>query len=211
MPNLLAVDNYRANLLKAKAARKPKTVIRPAKSWTVSKASGFIVSVNIARIAPAATAGVAAAYGDGNGQAMRIVRLRRNVGKHGWCGKPMALTVQECEAMLKACRDNKVKLAIGYRMQHEPNLQPSPTTRMRRTAPAGEPGVGDVLANVVLRPAGFIATVPGTSLYIIVLPATAINAIYPEHETFEDLAEIAIIRPAKFTFTRPLGVYSYPP
>ncbi|CAA9892851.1 Glucose-fructose oxidoreductase [Candidatus Methylobacter favarea] len=46
-----------------------------------------------------------------------------NAGKQVWCEKPMALTVNECEAMLKACRDNKVKLAIGYRMQHEPNTQ----------------------------------------------------------------------------------------
>lgn len=44
-------------------------------------------------------------------------------GKHVWCEKPMALTVTECEAMIKACRDNKVSLAIGYRMQHEPNTQ----------------------------------------------------------------------------------------
>ncbi len=44
-------------------------------------------------------------------------------GKHVWCEKPMALTVSECEAMIKACRDSKVALAIGYRMQHEPNTQ----------------------------------------------------------------------------------------
>lgn len=44
-------------------------------------------------------------------------------GKHVWCEKPMALTVKECEAMIKACRVNKVSLAIGYRMQHEPNTQ----------------------------------------------------------------------------------------
>ncbi|MBS1212558.1 MAG: gfo/Idh/MocA family oxidoreductase [Proteobacteria bacterium] len=46
-----------------------------------------------------------------------------NAGKHVWCEKPMALTVKECEAMIKACRDNRVSLAIGYRMQHEPNTE----------------------------------------------------------------------------------------
>jgi glucose-fructose oxidoreductase len=46
-----------------------------------------------------------------------------NAGKHVWCEKPMALTAAECEAMIKACAGNKVKLAIGYRMQHEPNTQ----------------------------------------------------------------------------------------
>jgi glucose-fructose oxidoreductase len=46
-----------------------------------------------------------------------------NAGKHVWCEKPMALTVKDCEAMIKACRDNRVSLAIGYRMQHEPNTQ----------------------------------------------------------------------------------------
>ncbi len=46
-----------------------------------------------------------------------------NTGKHVWCEKPMARTEAECAAVIKACRDNKVKLSIGYRMQHEPNTQ----------------------------------------------------------------------------------------
>ncbi|MGB6151360.1 MAG: Gfo/Idh/MocA family oxidoreductase [Pricia sp.] len=46
-----------------------------------------------------------------------------NTGKHVWCEKPMAPSVSECEAMIKACKDNKVKLSIGYRCQHDPNIQ----------------------------------------------------------------------------------------
>jgi len=44
-------------------------------------------------------------------------------GKHVWCEKPMAPSVKDCEAMIKACRDHQVSLAIGYRMHHEPNTQ----------------------------------------------------------------------------------------
>ncbi len=46
-----------------------------------------------------------------------------NAGKQMWCEKPMAPSVADCEAMIKACSDNKVKLAIGYRCQHDPNIQ----------------------------------------------------------------------------------------
>lgn len=46
-----------------------------------------------------------------------------NAGKHVWCEKPMAVTVQECQDMIDACSKNKRSLAIGYRLQHEPNTQ----------------------------------------------------------------------------------------
>ncbi|MDH7447531.1 Gfo/Idh/MocA family protein [Aquimarina sp. 2201CG14-23] len=46
-----------------------------------------------------------------------------NTGKHVWCEKPMARTTKECQSIIKACKDNNVKLSIGYRMQHEPNTQ----------------------------------------------------------------------------------------
>ncbi|GAB3657782.1 Gfo/Idh/MocA family oxidoreductase [Echinicola sediminis] len=44
-------------------------------------------------------------------------------GKHVWCEKPMAKTVKECQQIIDACARNKVKLSIGYRMQHEPNTK----------------------------------------------------------------------------------------
>jgi len=44
-------------------------------------------------------------------------------GKHVICEKPMALSVAECESMIRACRDNGRMLSIGYRMQFEPHTR----------------------------------------------------------------------------------------
>ena len=44
-------------------------------------------------------------------------------GKHVWCEKPMAMDAAEARAMIDACRQYRVQLTIGYRMQHEPNTQ----------------------------------------------------------------------------------------
>lgn len=41
--------------------------------------------------------------------------------KEVWCEKPMAVTAADCQAMIEACKANKVELSIGYRCQHEPN------------------------------------------------------------------------------------------
>ena len=46
-----------------------------------------------------------------------------NAGKHVWCEKPMARTAEECRQIIEACNKNRVKLSIGYRMQHETNTQ----------------------------------------------------------------------------------------
>lgn len=46
-----------------------------------------------------------------------------NAGKHVWCEKPMAMDARECQDMIDACKKNKRSLAIGYRLQHEPNTR----------------------------------------------------------------------------------------
>lgn len=47
-----------------------------------------------------------------------------NAGVHVLCEKPMAVTVQECEAMIEAAEQNDVKLMVAYRLHFEHvNLQ----------------------------------------------------------------------------------------
>jgi len=41
-------------------------------------------------------------------------------GKHVICEKPMAINVAECDRIIDACKQHKVKLGVGYRMQSDP-------------------------------------------------------------------------------------------
>jgi len=40
-------------------------------------------------------------------------------GVHVLCEKPMAVTAEDCERMVGACRENQVKLMIAYRLHFE--------------------------------------------------------------------------------------------
>lgn len=54
---------------------------------------------------------------------LKYCEIAANAGKHVWCEKPMALNTQQCQGIIDVCSKNKVKLSIGYRMQHEPNTR----------------------------------------------------------------------------------------
>ncbi len=49
-----------------------------------------------------------------------VVRAAK-AGKHVICEKPMAVTVQECDEMIAACKQAGKMLSIGYRLHFEPH------------------------------------------------------------------------------------------
>lgn len=55
-----------------------------------------------------------------NGLHKEFVIRAAKAGKHVITEKPMAVSVKDCEEMIKACNDAKVQLAIGYRLHYEP-------------------------------------------------------------------------------------------
>lgn len=75
-----------------------------------------------------------------------VVRAAK-AGKDVWCEKPMAPSVKDCEAMIKACADNKKKLAIGYRNLHDPNMQA--WMKLAKEGPMGKPRLVSCAAGYV--------------------------------------------------------------
>ena len=60
-------------------------------------------------------------------------------GIHVLCEKPMAITIAECEEMIAAAKDNKIKLMIAYRLHLEPaNLH---AVEVVRSGQIGEPRI----------------------------------------------------------------------
>ena len=49
-----------------------------------------------------------------------VIRAAK-AGKHVICEKPMALTVEECDDMIAACKNANKMLSIGYRLHFEPH------------------------------------------------------------------------------------------
>ncbi|EIC28679.1 MULTISPECIES: hypothetical protein [Methylomicrobium] len=73
-----------------------------------------------------------------------------------------------------------------------------------------QPSGADFVYDVVLRPAGFVSTVLGTGFYLAMSPFTAITSLQPPHNQFEKFADLVVVNPYKFTFTRPVGDYNFP-
>lgn len=64
-----------------------------------------------------------------------VIRAAK-IGKHVMTEKPMAVSVEECDAMIAACRENRVKLGVGYRCHFEPhNVE---MMKVAREKPFGE-------------------------------------------------------------------------
>jgi predicted dehydrogenase len=71
-------------------------------------------------------------------------------GVHVLCEKPMAVTVDECERMIDACRENRVKLMIAYRLHFEEiNLRAVDLVRRGRI---GEPKFFNSSFGLTVRP-----------------------------------------------------------
>ena len=51
-----------------------------------------------------------------------VIKAAR-AGKHVLCEKPMAISVEECDRMLAACKEAGKMLGIGYRLHFEPHNQ----------------------------------------------------------------------------------------
>lgn len=73
-----------------------------------------------------------------------------NAGVHVLCEKPMAVTADECEQMIEACRENNVKLMIAYRLHFEEiNLKAVDLVRRGRI---GEPRFFNSSFSMTVRP-----------------------------------------------------------
>ncbi len=58
-----------------------------------------------------------------NAQHAQQTLAAARAGKHVICEKPMEVSVEKCQQMIDACAAAKVKLAVAYRCQFEPNNQ----------------------------------------------------------------------------------------
>jgi hypothetical protein len=77
------------------------------------------------------------------------------------------------------------------------------STSVPALAEDGATVAAEMVADVIIaRPAGIVATVLGTAVFIVALPFAAISG------SVEPVAKTLVADPFKFTFTRPVGDFS---
>ncbi|WP_305907808.1 hypothetical protein Q9L42_013885 [Methylomarinum sp. Ch1-1] len=62
---------------------------------------------------------------------------------------------------------------------------------------------------VILRPLGFVSMIGGAAVFLGLSPLTAFAAIPEPHDSFEKMGDILVVNPAKFTFEREVGDFSF--
>lgn len=77
------------------------------------------------------------------------------------------------------------------------------------TPPSEADGYDVFFDALFLRPMGLVGTVVGSGLFIGLSPLVAIASIPEPHDAFEKLASTLVVKPAKYTFVRPVGDYDY--
>lgn len=55
------------------------------------------------------------------------------------------------------------------------------------------------------RPAGFLATLLGAGAFAAMSPMAAVATVFPPHDSLSAFADGLVIKPAEFTFSRPIG------
>ena len=52
-----------------------------------------------------------------------IVLAAASAGKHVFCEKPMAISAEECDEMIAACKQHHVKLQVGFMRRYDESFQ----------------------------------------------------------------------------------------
>lgn len=67
---------------------------------------------------------------------LKYAEIGANAGKHVWCEKPLEINAAQGKKLVEICHKNRVKLSVGYRMQHEANTRT--IMKWARTKPYGK-------------------------------------------------------------------------
>jgi hypothetical protein len=70
-------------------------------------------------------------------------------------------------------------------------------------------GFWEVLPETVLRPVGLMGFVGGCAMFLVATPITAVASIEAPHDAWFNSFNGFVGAPVRYTFTRPIGDYSF--